>query len=92
MASKNLSFNIAGGPSKDDLKLALFNQNQLKNPRVDFTVAGENGGQRIDILLKSVEREDGSDERWNIKGTMMNHTHVAIFYCTKDRTGHCSLA
>lgn len=80
---------IVGGPSSSDLSMRLFHLNELKKPWVDFTVEGH---LLLEILIESVEREDGSDESFNIVGRMRNtHGHTSgkmkIYYHTGRRTG-----
>lgn len=92
---------IITGPSKFDLAFALF-----KGETVQFTVAID-GETKFDVVISSVQREDGSNESWNIEGTATEHCRrgvgppengkfkdgrVFIYFRTDRRTGNFRFA
>jgi hypothetical protein len=53
---------ITDGPGKFDLMCALFDSKQVK-----FTL---DGGIVVDVFVYLVEQEDGSNESWNLNGSI----------------------
>lgn len=93
MAHSN-SIEIAKGPSKWDLSIALFDS-QMVNPRsVEFVGVD---GQKYAATLQSVQREDGSGESFNIRCYFRPVTKdqkvpspgrdAEVYYRTDRRTG-----
>ena len=84
---------IVKGPGKFDLMVALFD-NTFSSPRlVTFTVDSAGREVELEIVVNSVEREDGSGESWNFRGylqTKQGDVAVQGYYSTKKRTGTMS--
>ncbi len=58
---------IAQGPSKFDLMLALFDRKSINTRAVEFKLAGE-GNISAHVVLNGVEVESGCGESWIFKG------------------------
>ena len=58
---------ITNGPSKWDLSVALFDRKLVNGRKVRFAVATTPEVQ-VEVLVSSVQAEDGSGESWNIEG------------------------
>ncbi|MFH1315795.1 MAG: hypothetical protein ABIH67_05385 [Candidatus Uhrbacteria bacterium] len=78
-------YSITGGPSKWDLMLALFdNENQKRLPF--FEAMGGRSFFKMKVLIHSVTRN--SPDMWEIHAIDMdNHEMVKIAYSTETRTG-----
>lgn len=84
---------IVGGPGNMDLMFSLFAPYDKPFPVVFST----NDGQIIRMLIKSMEREDGTGESWNITGVILassptERKEVSFYYSAKQRRGTIKLA
>lgn len=73
---------ITGGPGKFDLMQALF-----AGKEVTFTL--ENG-QKLAVRISSIQREDGSNESWNLEGWfthVLNNRAFKAYYATSGNHG-----
>jgi hypothetical protein len=106
MASKS---RIINGPSKDDIALNLFSRDKLKEEYIKFTLEDRYDGTIppgngeiphivIGVAVSSVEREDNSDDSFNITGRVVYRfgnvyfDKVKIYYNTKHRNGKIEVA
>lgn len=96
MALAPLEFTITAGPSKFDLMTSLFISTAETPHYVMFTLRlglVHGGVQQTQVCINSVEREDGGDERWRIKGWVVhsndkfNGSKIEGTYDTKERQG-----
>lgn len=92
MARKQETITITSGPSKFDLMLALFDSGPDRVRSVVFESWVNRAKTSYSVHLNSVEREDGSGESWNFKGTCRTpgapHSHqVEGYFSTRIRTG-----
>jgi len=97
--AQELQFIVLQGPSKFDLMTAVFVGQSDAQIRVKFGVQpyGDkkstfpNHMTVCEARILGVEREDGSGERWIVKGYLYFKNDSAAFsgyYTTQDRTGH----
>lgn len=92
--SESSVLNIISGPSKERLSLTLFSQTKLKEPWVMITTEV---GEEIMLRVLSVEREDGSDESFNVEATARipygptSWEKVVLYYRTDRRVGKLRL-
>ena len=86
---------VVNGPSKDGLKAALFDRERIRSPRrVEFTLKD---GFQHEVVVTSVEAEDGSGESWNVRGhaymklpgakTPPPPRHIQMYFHTGRRKG-----
>ncbi|MBP7134506.1 hypothetical protein KBA73_04790 [Patescibacteria group bacterium] len=81
---------ITDGPGKLDLLFALFDHSNVRARHVQFTIRplAPSGARRIlDVMILSIEREDGSGESWNIRARSGSNDYD-IHYRTDKRSGH----
>lgn len=70
---------IVDGPGKYELERALFD-----GKIVQLTIAG---GRELNVLILSVEAEDGSRESWNLVGRNFDHGRFKAYFETRRRHG-----
>jgi hypothetical protein len=78
--------NIIGGPGKFELMLALF-----EGREITFTLEG--GAQKT-VKLNTIQREDGSNQSWNLDGYTVGPTpnmKFHAYYTTRGNHGTYSL-
>jgi hypothetical protein len=90
---------ITAGPSKLDLMFAFFDKPDVKKfggrRSLSFTIQNPNrliNPMTVEIVINSLEWEDGSGESWNFKGRCLNEgghecSHLKGYFKTTDRQG-----
>ncbi|MDO8529961.1 MAG: hypothetical protein Q7S10_00930 [bacterium] len=91
-----MGHDIIDGPSKFDLMVGLFHGDSHHRHTVDFSIKPPPSvpgsilkitKRGVRVFINSVEREDGSGEKWNLMVTI-DGKYVKAYYDTKSRTGH----
>ena len=87
-------FEIIGGPSKFDLMLCLFDNNIPDRQRMAGFVLSGLGNFPHDFIINGVEREDGSGEKWLIRGVRNGRSAEQMkgYYNTQNRRGRLELS
>jgi hypothetical protein len=72
---------IVGGPGKFELMVSFF-----EGRDITFTLAG---GKKIMVRLNTIQREDGSNQSWNINGYPINSPGKGFraYYTTRGNDG-----
>ena len=73
-------YRIVEGPSKFDLMLSIF-----QDKEVTFTL--EQVKDLVKAHIQVIEREDGSNERWNLCG-YSDKKKFKAYFSTHNRKGH----
>ncbi len=85
-----LQVTIVDGPSKWDLMVSLFHGDLGRRHHVRFHTLQSTF---CDVVIDELQREDGSGERWNFKGRVLDSellpkAPVSGFFSTRSRQGH----
>ncbi len=80
MAAKH---DIFDGPDRGELFRCF-----IEGRKVEFKFVAVNfRGPHLQVIINSIEREDGSGDNWNFAGYHDDNRRVSGFYSTKWRTG-----
>ena len=76
--------NIVGGPGKFELMLALFEGREI--------IFNLEGGYKRTVSLDALQREDGSNQSWNLDGYIVGtFQRFHAYYTTRGNHGVYSL-
>ena len=83
---------IVNGPSKWDLMLGLFDGNSSSRRSVVFSAVNLfNNIEEVAVFVNFLAREDGSGEKWNFAGFMIDAAWKAVavkgYFSTQHRRG-----
>lgn len=81
------SLTITNGPGKWDLISSFANASVLSFS-VEISVTKHK--EKVDVLISSIEREDGSGESWNLKVNIQG-LYYKMYFSSKTRSGVLSL-
>lgn len=92
MASNDrVTVQITDGPGKWDLMIALFYRPEGDNRQDHLLTFTLETGEKITVLLRKVEMEDGSHDSWILNGHIIrgdgNYEKIDFYYTSKRRTG-----